>query len=80
VESDPTCMCALLVGLRAVRVLAVDDVAGGPIVVYAELGDGRPSCPAWADAGEGPACGRAGGSTVLRPPRPRCGASPPGRL
>jgi hypothetical protein len=29
---------------------------------------------------KGPACGRAGGSAVLRPPRPRCGASPPGRL
>jgi len=29
VEVDPTRMCALLVGLSAVTVLGVDDVAGG---------------------------------------------------
>jgi uncharacterized membrane protein len=30
-------MCALLVGLPAVRVLGVEAVAGGPIVVHVEL-------------------------------------------
>lgn len=44
-ELDPTRMCALLVGLPAVRVLGIDDVVGGPLVVYVEqLLDRRPGC------------------------------------
>jgi transposase len=39
-------MCALLVGLPAVRVLGVDDVAGEPIAVHVELAEWRRWCPA----------------------------------
>jgi hypothetical protein len=45
VESNPTRMCALLVGLPAVRVLGVEDVAGAPIVVHVELADAPAWCP-----------------------------------
>jgi transposase len=38
-------MCALLVGLPAVRVLGVEAVAGGPIVVHVELETTAPECP-----------------------------------
>jgi transposase len=38
-------MCALLVGLPAVRVLGVVDVAGEPIVVHVELETAAPACP-----------------------------------
>jgi transposase len=44
-ESDPTRMCALLVGLPAVRVLAVADAADEPIVVHVELETARSICP-----------------------------------
>ena len=43
-ETDPTRMCALLVGLPDVRVLAVDDQPGEPIVVHVEQAGPRPWC------------------------------------
>ncbi|HEV2071311.1 MAG TPA: hypothetical protein VGR26_16090 [Acidimicrobiales bacterium] len=48
-EVNPTRMCALLVGLPAVRVLGVDDVVGGPIVVHVELEATAPACPGCGD-------------------------------
>ena len=44
-ETDPTRMCELLVGLPAVRVLGVDDEAGGPLWVHIETVADRPVCP-----------------------------------
>lgn len=44
-ETDPTRMCALLVGLPEVTVLGVDDGPGGPIVVHIEQAGERPRCP-----------------------------------
>jgi transposase len=44
-ETDPTRMCALLVGLPDVKVLGVDDVVGEPIVVHVEQAGARPGCP-----------------------------------
>lgn len=44
-ETDPTRMCELLVGLPAVRVLGVDDQAGGPLWVHIETVADRPVCP-----------------------------------
>jgi len=38
-------MCELLVGLPAVRVLGVDDQAGGPLWVHIETVADRPVCP-----------------------------------
>ena len=38
-ESDPTRICELLVGLPEVNVLSIDDVAGDPLRVHIE--DGR---------------------------------------
>ena len=45
-EVNPTRMCALLVGLPAVTVLGVDDVAGGAIRVHVELAARRWWCQA----------------------------------
>ena len=35
-ETEPTRMCELLVGLPAVRVLGVVDDVGGPLLVHVE--------------------------------------------
>ena len=43
-ETDPTRMCALLVGLPDVRVLGVDDRVGEPMVVCVEQAGSRPWC------------------------------------
>lgn len=43
-EVDATRMCELLVGLPDVRVLGVDDVGGGPLVVHVEQVGDRPGC------------------------------------
>ena len=43
-ESNPTRMCELLVGLPEVRVLAVDDRRGEPIRVHVEQAGDRPDC------------------------------------
>jgi transposase len=48
VESDPTRVCELLVGLPAVRVLGVVDEHDAPIVVHVETRDARPSCASCA--------------------------------
>jgi transposase len=44
VESDPTRMCELLVGLPEVSVLGVVDEPGLPLVVHIEQAGDRPSC------------------------------------
>jgi transposase len=44
VETDPTRMCELLVGLPEVRVLAVEDRCGEPIRVHVEQAGERPGC------------------------------------
>jgi transposase len=57
VESDPTRVCELLVGLPAVNVLGVDDVGDAPILVHIESRSARPSCSrcgAWAWVKERP--------------------------
>jgi len=46
VESNPTRMCELLVGLPAVTVLGIDDVEDGPIRVHLERSESRTGCPA----------------------------------
>jgi transposase len=46
VESDPTRLCELLVGLPAVNVLGVDDERDGAVVVHIESRAERPECPA----------------------------------
>ncbi len=43
-ESDPTRMCELLVGLPEVNVLSIDDVAGDPLRVHIEGRSKRPGC------------------------------------
>ena len=43
-ETEPTRMCGLLVGLPAVRVLGVVDDVGGPLWVHIERVSGRPAC------------------------------------
>jgi len=43
-ETDPTRMCALVVGLPEVTVLGVDDRPGEPLVVHVEQAGGRPWC------------------------------------
>ena len=43
-ETDPTRMCALLVGLPEVTVLAVEDRLGEPLVVHVEQAGARPWC------------------------------------
>ncbi len=43
-ETDPTRMCELLVGLPEVRVLAVEDRCGEPIRVHVEQAGERPGC------------------------------------
>jgi transposase len=44
VETDPTRMCELLVGLPDVNLLGVDDVAGEPLRVHVETRADRPGC------------------------------------
>ncbi len=44
-EMDPTRMCALLVGLPAVRVLGVNDVTDATLAVHVELDLVAPACP-----------------------------------
>jgi transposase len=44
VETDPTRICELLVGLPEVVVLGVVDPPDGPLEVYIEQAGGRPSC------------------------------------
>jgi hypothetical protein len=46
VESDPTRLCELLVGLPAVNVLGVDDERDEAVVVHIESRAERPECPA----------------------------------
>jgi transposase len=46
VETDPTRMCELLVGLPDVNVLAVDDQRGAAIAVHVESRPGRAWCRA----------------------------------
>ena len=45
-ESDPTRMCELLVGLPDVNVLGIDDVVGQPLQVHVELRGSRTGCEA----------------------------------
>jgi transposase len=45
VESDPTRMCELLVGLPAVNVLGVDDEHEDMVVVHIEARSSAPPCP-----------------------------------
>ncbi len=45
-ETNPTRVCELIVGLPAVRVLGVEDVAGEPLAVHVETRGPRPVCPA----------------------------------
>ena len=67
-ETNATRMCALLVGLPDVTVLAVDDQPGGPLRVHVEQRVGRPRCGECGvgGVGEGPPGGGVGGSAVLR--------------
>jgi hypothetical protein len=68
VESDPTRMCELLVGLPEMNVLAVDDEVGEMLRV-SRRDPGRPDrvCNVRGGGpGEGPAGSRAGRSAVLR--------------
>jgi hypothetical protein len=44
VVTDPTRICELLVGLPDARVLGVEDVAGGPLIVSIEQAADRPNC------------------------------------
>ena len=44
-ESDPTRMCELLVGLPAVNVLGVNDEVDGLVVVHTESRCAAPPCP-----------------------------------
>jgi len=44
VDVDPTRMCEVLVGVPAVVVLGVEDDSVGPLRVYIETRDPRPSC------------------------------------
>ena len=44
VERNPTRMCALLVGLPAVNVIGIVDLAGAAIVVHVEQPGERPAC------------------------------------
>jgi len=44
VETDPTRMCELLVGLPAVTVLGIDDEPGEPLAVHVETKIERPGC------------------------------------
>ncbi len=42
--TDPTRICELLVGLPDVRILGVDDIVGGPLVVSIKQTVDRPAC------------------------------------
>ena len=42
--TDPTRICELLVGLVDVRILGVDDIVDGPLVVSIEQTGARPAC------------------------------------
>ena len=44
-ETDPTRMCELLVGLPEVNILGIEDVSGEPLVVEIETRIERPGCP-----------------------------------
>ena len=44
-ETNPTRVCELIVGLPAVRVLGVEDEPGEPLAVHVETRGARPSCP-----------------------------------
>jgi hypothetical protein len=44
VVTDPTRICELLVGLVDVRVLGVEDIRGGPLIVSIEQTAARPAC------------------------------------
>jgi transposase len=44
-ETDPTRMCELLIGLPEVNILEVDDVAGGTLFVQIATRARRPACP-----------------------------------
>ena len=44
-ETDPTRMCELLVGLPDVNVLGVDDVTSGPLRIHVELRTQVVGCP-----------------------------------
>ena len=43
-ETDPTAVCELLVGLGDVNILGIDDVGDGPIRVHVETRRRRPDC------------------------------------
>ena len=43
-ETDPTHMCELLVGLPDVTVLGVEDIEDGPLMVHIETRAARPGC------------------------------------
>ena len=43
-ETDPTRMCELLIGLPEVRLLGVVDVVGEPMVIVVEQRTARPQC------------------------------------
>ena len=45
-ETNPTRVCELIVGLPAVRVLGVEDESGEPLAVHVETRGPRPACPA----------------------------------
>ena len=49
-ETDPTRMCELLVGLLAERVLGIDDEPDGALWVHIETVADRPVCPGCASA------------------------------
>jgi transposase len=44
VVTDPTRICELLVGLPDVRILGVEDIDGGPLIVSIEQAADRPDC------------------------------------
>jgi hypothetical protein len=44
VETDPTRMCELLVGLPDVHILGVDDQVNGFLCIYIESRRERPGC------------------------------------
>ena len=51
-ETNPTRMCELLVGLPAVTILGIDDVEDGPIRVHLERFESRTGCPACGGVAE----------------------------
>ena len=70
-ESDPTRICELLVGLPEVNVLSIDDVAGVRSEFTSRTVEATRVCGLRSlRPGEGPGGGRAGGSALLRPSLP----------